>query len=111
MDAVCIMTSLLAGLCYQVKAPHSGQPEKPEVSTPGEPFRCNVRVLAAVTDCDRTKEAMVHDIPFFLFQLDSGHAKQAAVNCGGEQQEGTEWRQEDNTVATGRRQESDRKAA
>ena len=37
MDALCIMTSILAGLCHQMKAPHSVQPEKhsggPEVPT------------------------------------------------------------------------------
>ena len=67
VDALCIMTSLLAGLCCQVKAPQSAQPEKPKVPTTGEPCRCSVRVLAAVTDCDRTKEVMVDDIPSFFF--------------------------------------------
>ena len=67
VDALCIMMSLLAGLCCQVKAPRSAQPEKPEVPTTGEPCRCSVRVLAAVTDCDRTKEVMVDDIPSFFF--------------------------------------------
>ena len=60
------MTSLLAGLCCQVKAPQFAQPEKPEVPTTSEPFSCSVRVLAAVTDCDRTKEVMVNDIPSFF---------------------------------------------
>ena len=67
VDALCIMTSLLAGLCCQVKAPQSAQPEKPEVPTTSEPCHCSVRVLAAVTDCDRTKEVMVDDIPWFFF--------------------------------------------
>ena len=67
VDALCIMTSLLAGLCCQVKAPQSAQPEKPEVPTTGEPCRCSVRVLSAVTDCDRTKEVMVDNIPSFFF--------------------------------------------
>ena len=66
LHALRIMTSLLAGLCCQVKACHSAQPEKPEVPRTDEPFRCSVRVLAAVMDCDRTKEAMVHDIHSFL---------------------------------------------
>ena len=66
-DALCIMTSLLAGLCYQVKAPQSAQPEIPEVPTTSESFSCSVRSLAAVTDCDRTKEVMVDDIPSFFF--------------------------------------------
>ena len=61
VDGLCIMTFLLAGLCCQVKAPQSAQPEKPEVPTTSEPFSCSVRVLAAVTDCDQTKEAMVND--------------------------------------------------
>ena len=65
VDVLCILTSLLAGLCCQVKALESAQPEKPEVPTTIEPFSCSVRVLAAVTDCDRTKEAMVDDIPSF----------------------------------------------
>ena len=60
------MTSLLSGLCCQVKAPESAQPEKPEVPMTSEPFSCSVRVLAAVTDCDRTKEAMVDDFHSFL---------------------------------------------
>ena len=67
VDAVCIMMSPLAGLCCQVKASQSAQPEKPEVPTTGEPCRCSVWVLAAVMDCDRTKEAMVDDINSFLF--------------------------------------------
>ena len=67
VDALCIVTSLLAGLCYQVKAPQSAQPEKPEVPTTGEPCRCSVRVLAALLDCDRTKEAMFDNIHSFLF--------------------------------------------
>ena len=71
------MTSLLAGLCPQVKAPQSAQPEKPEVPTTREPFSCSVRVLAAVTDCDRTKEAMVDNIPCFFFPFSSGHERGA----------------------------------
>ena len=77
VDALCIMTSLLAALCCQVKAPQSAQPEKPEVPTTSEPFSCSVRVLAAVTDCDRTKEAMVDDIPSFFFPFPSGHERGA----------------------------------
>ena len=77
MDALCIMTSLLAGLSCQVKAPQSAQPEKPEVPTTSEPFSCSVRVLAAVTDCDRTKEAMVDDIHSFFFPFPSGHERGA----------------------------------
>ena len=61
--ALCIMTSLLAGLWHQVKAPHSVHPEKhsawPEVPTTGEPFRSSLRVPAAGINCDQTKEAMV----------------------------------------------------
>ena len=67
VDALCIMTPLLAGLCYQVKAPQSAQPEKPEVPTTSEPFSCSVRVLAAATNSDRTKEVMVDAIPSFFF--------------------------------------------
>ena len=66
MNALCIMTSLLDGLCCQVKASQSAQPEKPEVPTTGEPRRCSLRVLAAVLDYDRTKEAMVDDIHSFF---------------------------------------------
>ena len=73
VDALCVMTSLFDGLCYQVKAPQSTQPEKPELPTTSEPFSCSVRVLAAVTDCERTKEAMVddiHSLPFpFPFSI------------------------------------------
>ena len=69
LDALCIMTSLLAALCCQVKAPQSAQPEKPEVPTTSEPFRGSVRVLAAVNNCDRTKEGMVDDIHCFLFSF------------------------------------------
>ena len=61
------MTSLLAGLYCQVKAHQSAQQEKPEVPTTGEPFRCSVRVLAAMTDCHRSKKVMVDDIHSFLF--------------------------------------------
>ena len=68
---------LSAGLCCQVKAPQSAQPDKPEVPTTSEPFSCSVRVLAAVTDCDRTKEAMVEDIPSFFFPFPSGHERGA----------------------------------
>ena len=54
VDALCIMTSLLAGLCHQVKTPHSYQPEEhsawPEVPTTGEPIRSLQRVRAAGTD-------------------------------------------------------------
>ena len=67
VDALCIMASLLAGLWCQVKAPQSTQPENPEVPTMAEPFCCSVQVLAAVTDCDRTKEAIVDDIHSFFF--------------------------------------------
>ena len=77
MDALCILTSLLAGSCCQVKAPQSAQPEKPEVPTTSEPFSCSVRALAAATDCDRTKEAMVDDIPSFFFPFPSGHERGA----------------------------------
>ena len=77
VDALCLMTSLLAGLCCQVKAPQSAQPEKPEVPTTSEPFRCSARVLAAVTDCDRTKEAMVDDLPSFFFPFPSWHERGA----------------------------------
>ena len=89
VDALCIMTFLLAGLCCQVKAPQSAEPEKPEVPTTSEPCRCSVRVLAAVLDCDRTKEAMVHDIHSFLFPFpfpiqpelsDQSHATQLQVS-------------------------------
>ena len=69
VDALCIMNSLLAGLCCQVKAPQSAEPESPEVPTTTEPFSCSVRVLAAVTDCDRSKEVMVDDIPSFFFPV------------------------------------------
>ena len=65
VDALCIMTSLLAGLCHQVKDPHLVQPEKHsawfEVPTPGEPLRLHLRVPAAGTDWDQTKEAMVDE--------------------------------------------------
>ena len=64
---------LFAGLCCQVKAPQSAQAEKPEVPTASEPFCCSVRVLAAVTDCDRTKEAMVDDISSFFFPFPNGN--------------------------------------
>ena len=54
MDALCIMTSLLAGLCHQVKAPHSVQREKhsawPEVPMTGEPIKSLLRVPAAGTE-------------------------------------------------------------
>ena len=73
VDALCIMTSLLAGLCCQVKAPQSAQPEKPGVPTTSEPSSCSVQVLAAVTDCTRTEEAMVDDIPSFFLPFPSGH--------------------------------------
>ena len=76
-----MMTSLLAGLCCQVKAAQSAQPEKPEVPTTSEPCRCSVRVLAAVTDCDRTKEAMVDDIPSSFFPFPRGHER-GAMNVG-----------------------------
>ena len=71
MDALCIMTSLLADLCHQVKAPHSVQPEThsawPEVPTTGEPIRSHLRVPAAGTDWDQTKEAMVDETLSSLF--------------------------------------------
>ena len=88
VDTLCITTSLLAGLCCQVKAPQSAQPGKPEVPTTGEPCCCSVRVLPAVLDCDRTKEPMVDDIHSFLFpfpfpiqpeQSDQGPAAQLQV--------------------------------
>ena len=47
----------------------SAQLEEPEVPTTSEPFSCSVRVLAAVTDCHRTEEAIVDDIPLFFFPL------------------------------------------
>ena len=77
VDALCIMTSLLAGLWCQGKAPQSAQPEKAEVPTTCEPFSCSVRVLAAVTDCDRTNEAMVDDIPPFFFPFPNWHERGA----------------------------------
>ena len=77
VDALCIMTSLLAGLCCQVKAPQSAQPEEPEGPTTSEPFSCCVWVPAAVTDCDPTKEAMVDDLPSFFFPFPSGHERGA----------------------------------
>ena len=71
VDARCIMTSLLAGLCHQVKEPDSVQPEKhsawPEVPTTGEPIRLQLRVPAAGTDWDQTKEAMVYETLSSLF--------------------------------------------
>ena len=71
VDALCIMTSLLAGLCHQVKAPHSVQPEKhsawPEVPTTGEPIGSHLRVPAARTDWDQTKEAMIDETLSSLF--------------------------------------------
>ena len=71
VDALCIMTSLLAGLCHQVKATHAVQPEKdsawPEVPTTGEPIGSHLRVLAAGTDCDQTKEAIVDKTASSLF--------------------------------------------
>ena len=79
VDALCSMTSPSARLCCQVKAPKSAQLEKPEVQATSEPFSCSVRVLAAVTDCDRTKEAMVDDIPSFFFPFPSEHER-AAMN-------------------------------
>ena len=77
VHALCIMTSLLPGLCCQVKVPQSAHPEKPEVPTTSEPFSCSVWVLAAVTDCDRTKEAMVDDLPSFVFPFPGGHERGA----------------------------------
>ena len=71
VDALCIMTSLLAGLCHQVKAPHSVQPEKhsawSEVPTTGEPIRSLPSVPAPGTDWDQTKEAMVDETLSSLF--------------------------------------------
>ena len=76
VDALCIMTSLLPGLCHQVKAPHPVQPEKhsawPEVPTTGEPIGSHLRVLAAGTDCDQTKEAMVDEILSSPFPTNEG---------------------------------------
>ena len=98
VDALCIMTSLLAGLCHQVEAPVSVQPEKhsawPEVLTTGEPIRLQLRVPAAVTDWEQTKEAMVDDTLSSLFptptvlpssdirqeQFDQGPAAQLQVS-------------------------------
>ena len=54
-------------IVLSVKAPQSFQQEIPEVPTTTERFFCSVRVLAAVTDCDQTREAMVNDIPSFRF--------------------------------------------
>ena len=71
MDALCIMTFLLAGLCHQVKAPHSVQPKKhsawPEVQTTAEPIRRPPRVPAAGTNWDQAKEAMVDKTLSSLF--------------------------------------------
>ena len=71
VDALCIMASLLAGLCHQAKVPHSVQPEKhsawPEVPTTGEPIGSHPRVPAAGTDWDQTKEAMVNETLSSLF--------------------------------------------
>ena len=39
VDALCIMTPLLAGLCCRMKAPQSASPEKPEVPTTSEPSK------------------------------------------------------------------------
>ena len=68
---LCIMMSLLAGLCHQMKAHHSAPPEKhsawPEVQTSGEPIRLQLRVPAAGTGLDETKEAMVDEIVSSLF--------------------------------------------
>ena len=65
------MTSLLAGLCHQAKAPRSVQPEKhsawPEVPTTGEPIGSHLRVPAAGTDLDQTKGAMVDETLSSLF--------------------------------------------
>ena len=60
-----------------MKAPQSTKPEKPELPTTSEPFGYSVRVLAAVTDCDQTKEAMVDDIPSFFFPFPRGHERGA----------------------------------
>ena len=54
-------------VCCHVKALQSPQPEKPEVPTTSEPFPFSLQFVAAVTDCHRTKEAMVDDILSFLF--------------------------------------------
>ena len=60
MDATCIMTSLLAGLCHQVKAPHSVQPENysawPKAPTTGMPIKLLLRIPAAGTDSAKTKD-------------------------------------------------------
>ena len=61
-DALCIITSPVAGLCCQVKTRQSAQPEKPEVQKTSEPSSCRVWVLAAVADCDWSREATVDDI-------------------------------------------------
>ena len=65
MDALCIMTSLLADLCHQVKAAHEVEPEKhtawPEVSMSGQPIRLQLGVPAAGTHWDQTKETMVDE--------------------------------------------------
>ena len=73
MDTLCIMTSLLAGLCYQVKAAHSVQTEKhsawPEAPTIVEPIRWQLRVRAAGTDWNQTKETMVDETLSSLFPI------------------------------------------
>ena len=73
MDALRIMTSLLAGLCHHVKAPHFVKLQKhsgwPEVATPGEPSRSLLRVTAAGTDWEQTKEAMVTETLSPLFPI------------------------------------------
>ena len=75
VDALCIMTSLLAGLCHQAKGPHSVLPEKhsalPEVPTTGEPSRLQLRVPAPGTDWDQTKQEMVDEILSSLFSTPS----------------------------------------
>ena len=73
VGALCNMRSLLAGLCHHLKGPHSVQPEKhsawPEVPTTGEPIRSLLRVLAAGTDWDQTKEVMVGEALSSLFPI------------------------------------------
>ena len=97
LDALCIMTSLLAGLCHQGQAAHSVQPGKnsawPELPTTGEPIRWQLRVPAPSTDWDQIKEAMVDEtlppsystvlpLPDILQELsDQGPAAQLQVSA------------------------------
>ena len=73
VQTLCIMISLLAGVCHQVKACHSVQPHKHSawlaVPTTVEPIERPLSVLAAGTDWDRTKEAMVDETLSSLFPI------------------------------------------